>query len=210
MKLVLAGCSAGYARDCMSYRLPPLLGLRAFEAAARHMSFARAADELCVTAGAISQHVRVLEETLGITLFERKARSVRLTAAGAKYLPPISQAFELISEATETSAPAVRGLKFRVGVTPAVEKAGYPAVQQLLTRNTTGLMIGLSLRDEPALVADGHVHALLRTSEKGCGGLAIERALIRNGTERIPAVLVTRPGLAGCRQHRALLKLLRA
>ena len=50
----------------MSYRLPPLGGLRAFEAAARHMSFALAADELCVTPGAVSQHVRALEDALGI------------------------------------------------------------------------------------------------------------------------------------------------
>jgi LysR family glycine cleavage system transcriptional activator len=101
-------------------------------------------------------------------------------------------------------------LKFRVGVASAVQKAGCPAVQQLLARKADGLMIGLSMRDEPALVADGHVHALLRTSDKSCGGLTIERVRIRNGAERFPAVLVTRPGLAGCRQHRALVKLLYA
>jgi LysR family glycine cleavage system transcriptional activator len=194
----------------MSYRLPPLLGLRAFEAAARHMSFARAADELCVTAGAISQHVRALEKALGIALFRRKARSIELTAAGAKYLPSIREAFELISEATETNAPAVRGLKFRVGVAPSVQKSGCPAVQQLLARKAGGPIIGLGLRDEPALVADGHVHALLRISDEACTGLTIERIRLRNGAERFPAVLVTRPGLAGCRQHRALVKLLYA
>lgn len=194
----------------MSYRLPPLLGLRAFEAAARHMSFARAADELCVTPGAVSQHVRALEDALGLLLFQRKARSIELTATGARYLPPIREAFERISEATETNAPAVRGLKFRVGVAPAVQKASCPAVRQLLARKASGLLIGLSLRDEPALVVDGHVHALLRTSDKSCGGLTIERVRIRNGAERFPAVLVTRPGLAGCRQHRALVKLLYA
>ena len=194
----------------MSYRLPPLGGLRAFEAAARHMSFARAADELCVTPGAVSQHVRTLEDALGIELFRRKARSIELTAEGARYLPPIRDAFELISEATEANAPALRGSTFRVGVASAVQKAGCPAVQQLLTRKANGLMIGLSMRDEPALVAGGHIHALLRTSDKSCSGLTIERVRIRNGAERFPAVLVTQPGLAGCRQHRALVKLLYA
>ncbi|CAN5236222.1 hypothetical protein BH10PSE6_BH10PSE6_58130 [soil metagenome] len=207
---MLAGSTAGYARGPMSYRLPPLGGLRAFEAAARHMSFARAADELCVTPGAVSQHVRALEDALGLLLFRRKARSIELTAAGARYLPPIRDAFELISEATEANAPALRGLKFRVGVAPAVQKSGCPAVQQLLSRKANGPMIGLNMQDEPALVADGHVHALLRTSDKSCGGLTIERVRIRNGAERFPAVLVTRPGLAGCRQHRALVKLLYA
>src|SRR5689334_10838596 len=106
----------------MTYRLPPLAGLRAFEAAARHMSFKRAADELCVTAGAVSQHVKTLEDALGVELFRRKARSVELTAAGTKYLPRISEAFEMISEATETSAPALRSWKLRVGVAPALKK----------------------------------------------------------------------------------------
>lgn len=194
----------------MSYRLPPLGGLRAFEAAARHMSFARAADELCVTPGAVSQQVRALEDALGIGLFRRKARSIELTATGARFLPQIREAFELISEATEASAPALRGAKFRVGIASTVEKAGCPAVRQLLSPNANGLMVGLSMRDEPALVAKGHVHALLRTSDKSCGGLTIERVRIRNGAERFPAVLVTLPGLAGCRQHRALVKLLHA
>ena len=68
-------------------RLPPLTALRAFEAAARHGSFVRAAAELSVTPGAISQHVKGLEQLLGLTLFQRQARGVRLTEAGRAYLP---------------------------------------------------------------------------------------------------------------------------
>jgi LysR family glycine cleavage system transcriptional activator len=79
------------------------------------MSFARAADELCVTPGAVSQHVRALERRARHRAVPAQARSIELTAAGARYLPPIRDAFELISEATETNAPALRGLKFRVG-----------------------------------------------------------------------------------------------
>src|SRR5690242_556920 len=117
----------------MTYRLPPLAGLRAFEAAARHMSFRRAADELCVTAGAVSQHVRALEDALGVPLFRRLARSVELTAAGKKYLPPISAAFEMIAEATESSAPALRGWKLKVGIAPAVQRLDIAAVSGLLS-----------------------------------------------------------------------------
>ncbi len=173
------------------------------------MSFARAADELCVTPGAVSQHVRTLEDALGIELFRRKARSIELDARRVPGIcPPIRNAFELISDATESNAPALRGLKFRVGVTPAVQKAGCPAVQQLLARKASGLLIGLGMRDEPALVADGRVHALLRTSDE-----ILQRAHHRAGSHpqrrgTLSAVLVTRPGLAGCRQHRALVKLL--
>jgi len=60
----------------MSHRLPPLNGLRSFEAAARHLSFTHAADELGVTPGAVSQQVKSLEGALGITLFRRLPRSL--------------------------------------------------------------------------------------------------------------------------------------
>lgn len=192
----------------MTYRLPPLTGLRAFEAAARHMSFKRAADELCVTAGAVSQHVRTLEDALGVPLFRRLARSIELTAAGKKYLPPISTAFEMIAEATETSAPALRGWKLRVGVAPALQKLELPTVNGLLSARTHKQVIGLGMADEPAQVAEGRIHALLRLTDKSCRGLHIERIGLRNGEERVSAVLVTRPGLAGCHQHRTLVKLL--
>ena len=192
----------------MTYRLPPLAGLRAFEAAARHMSFKRAADELCVTAGAVSQHVRTLEEALGVELFRRLARSIELTAAGRKYLPSVSAAFEMISEATETSAPALRGWKLRVGIVPELQKLDLAAVNSLLSRKAHEQVIGFGMPDEPAQVAEGRVHALLRLSDKSCGGLHIERIALRNGAERVRAVLVTRPGLAGCRQHRTLVKML--
>jgi LysR family transcriptional regulator, glycine cleavage system transcriptional activator len=70
----------------MTYLLPPLNALRAFEAAARHLSFKQAAHELHVTAGAVSQQVRLLEERLGVQLFERLTRQVVLTPAGEAYL----------------------------------------------------------------------------------------------------------------------------
>ena len=66
----------------MRRRLPPLAALRAFEAAARHLSFSQAAAELFVTHGAISHQVRSLEEYLGFPLFRRLPRRVVLTEAG--------------------------------------------------------------------------------------------------------------------------------
>jgi DNA-binding transcriptional LysR family regulator len=67
----------------MTYReLPPLNALRAFEAAARHQSVSRAADELHVTHGAVSRQLRLLEEALGRTLFTRQGRQLALTEAG--------------------------------------------------------------------------------------------------------------------------------
>jgi LysR family glycine cleavage system transcriptional activator len=78
-------------------RLPSLNALRAFEAAARHQSFARAAAELHVTEGAISRHIKLLEEEVGLPLFIRRPRKVELTEHGAKLLPSLNKAFKTIA-----------------------------------------------------------------------------------------------------------------
>jgi TolB-like protein/Flp pilus assembly protein TadD len=80
-------------------RLPPLKALRAFEAAARHMSFKAAADELALTPTAISHQIRLLETTLGRTLFRRRPRPLILTPAGAALFPVVRNGFESIAEA---------------------------------------------------------------------------------------------------------------
>lgn len=82
-------------------RLPPLNGLRAFEAAARHLSFKEAAGELNVTQAAISHQVRGLEDWLGHKLFERRVRAVDLTTAGAELLPAISSALDGMNGAVD-------------------------------------------------------------------------------------------------------------
>jgi LysR family glycine cleavage system transcriptional activator len=80
--------------------LPPLDWLRAFEAAARLGSFTAAARELTLTQAAVSHHVRSLERRLGVALFVRLPRSLRLTEIGAAYLPPVRQCFEELGAAT--------------------------------------------------------------------------------------------------------------
>jgi DNA-binding transcriptional LysR family regulator len=95
----------------MTYLLPPLNALRAFEAAARHLSFKEAAHELHGTAGAVSQQVRLLEERLGVQLFERLTRQIILTPVGEAYLTPVRQAFRRprgqgrCSDRTQPAAP---------------------------------------------------------------------------------------------------------
>ena len=83
----------------MSDRLPPLTALRAFEAAARHMSFAKAAEELHVTPAALSFQIKSLEEHLGAPVFKRLNRAVELTEAGRTLAPGCSSAFSQLSEA---------------------------------------------------------------------------------------------------------------
>jgi TolB-like protein len=80
-------------------RLPPLKALRAFEAAARHMSFKAAADELALTPTAISHQIRLLETALGRPLFRRRARPLTLTPAGAALFPVVRKGFDSIAEA---------------------------------------------------------------------------------------------------------------
>ncbi|MGF6572082.1 LysR family glycine cleavage system transcriptional activator [Paraburkholderia sp. GAS333] len=84
----------------MKRTLPPLNALRAFEAAGRLGSFKEAAAELHVTHGAVSQHVRLLEDWLGAPLFERHNRRVALTPAARAYLAEIGPLFERLSQAT--------------------------------------------------------------------------------------------------------------
>ncbi|MCX7355883.1 MAG: LysR substrate-binding domain-containing protein [Alphaproteobacteria bacterium] len=86
-------------------RLPPLNALRAFEASARRLSFRAAADELGVTQGAVAQHVRGLEASLGVKLFARLPRTLALTDEGRAYVTHIRRAFELIREATLALRP---------------------------------------------------------------------------------------------------------
>ncbi|MEL6061794.1 MULTISPECIES: transcriptional regulator GcvA [unclassified Methylobacterium] len=84
----------------MHRRLPPLNAVKAFEAAARHASFTRAADELHVTHGAVSRQVQMLEAWLGAPLFERHNRRVVLTEAGAAFAAEIGAALDRIALAT--------------------------------------------------------------------------------------------------------------
>ena len=88
----------------MHRRLPPLNAVRAFEAAARHASFTRAAEELRVTHGAVSRQVQLLEAWLGVPLFERLNRRVVLTAAGGAYAAEIGAALDRIALATARQA----------------------------------------------------------------------------------------------------------
>jgi LysR family transcriptional regulator, glycine cleavage system transcriptional activator len=85
----------------MPRRLPPLNALKAFEAAARHVSFTRAAEELCVTQGAVSHQVKALELELGVKLFNRERQQLIITAAGREYLTVVRDALDQIAMGTE-------------------------------------------------------------------------------------------------------------
>ncbi|HTH08386.1 MAG TPA: transcriptional regulator GcvA [Acidovorax sp.] len=109
-------------------RLPPLIAVRFFEATARHASVRRAAEELHVTPGAVSQQVRKLEAFLGCALFERQPRGLALTAAGRDYQAACAEGLAVIGHATSRIASTNRRHAVLVSCTP-----GF-AVQWLVPR----------------------------------------------------------------------------
>ena len=112
----------------MSRRVPPLNALKAFEAAARHLSFTKAAEELYVTQAAVSHQIKTLEEHLGLKLFLRKNRSLLLTEEGQGYFLDIKEIFTQLIDATEKLL--ARGAKgsLTVSLTPSF------AIQWLVPR----------------------------------------------------------------------------
>src|SRR6202521_3005633 len=97
----LSCLSFSHESCAMLRRLPPLNALKAFEAAARSESFTRAAEELCVTQGAVSHQVKALEASLGIKLFNRERQRLVITEAGREYLTVVRDALDRIAVGTD-------------------------------------------------------------------------------------------------------------
>ncbi len=198
----------------MTYRLPSLNTLRVFEAAARHLSFKTAASELGVTAGAVSQQVKKLEASLGVDLFRRLPHGLLLTVAGETYLPKITQVFEDLSEATESIAPEINGRKFTIGVCDralAVLPPNWP-----LHDDTLKAHVRDSVRTtDVELVRTDAIDCLIRLGGGPYGELALETiptpSDTRQHTGEHPPELhfICKPGLADCRQSRAIVEDLR-
>src|ERR1039458_1068563 len=107
----LSCLSFSHESQTMLRRLPSLNALKAFEAAARSESFTRAAEELCVTQGAVSHQVKALEATLGVKLFNRERQRLVITEAGREYLAVVRDALDRIAAGTD---PLFQRPAFRV------------------------------------------------------------------------------------------------
>ncbi|WP_420011886.1 LysR family transcriptional regulator [Tateyamaria sp.] len=106
----------------MPKSLPPLTWFRAFDAAARHLSFTAAADELGFTQSAISQHVRALEQRLGAPLFIRGKRALILTEAGRGLVPDVAAAMAQLAQATERFVPTQEVPKLTIATSASVSQ----------------------------------------------------------------------------------------
>ena len=102
----------------MRHSLPQLNALRSFDAAARHGSFTRAADALCVTQGAVSHQVKALEIELGVKLFIREHHGLVITEAGREYLSVVRDAFDRIALGTERLVSRQRSGALAVSTSP--------------------------------------------------------------------------------------------
>ena len=101
------------------HRLPPPHDLLAFEAAARHMSFLKASDELHVTQSAVSHRIKSLEEFLGVALFIRINRNIALTSFGERYLAEVKSALAALDAATANLKGSTR-VRLRISAAPAL------------------------------------------------------------------------------------------
>ncbi len=151
----------------MTTRLPSLNGLRAFEAAARHLSFTNAAAELNVTQTAISHQIRRLEEELGVRLFIRQNRALALTTEAAEYLPGVRAAFNDLRFATDrllrkdnenvltVSTLASLAAKWLLPRLPAFQEA-HPGIDVRITTSTA--LVDFKTGDVDAAIRYGRGH----------------------------------------------------
>jgi LysR family transcriptional regulator, glycine cleavage system transcriptional activator len=167
----------------VSRALPPLNPLRAFEAAARLSSFAKAAEELSVTRAAVSHHIRTLEDYLGFPLFVRRTGQMELTAQGATLLPVVQDSFNQVTTIVErlkrnSSKPA---LSLRLPpylsawwLTPRLSRfvQRFPEVELRLEHSV-----------EPADFARGEIDLAVHWREPGVAGIVSEPLL---STPRVP------------------------
>ena len=132
---------------------PPLNALRAFEAAARLGGFAKAADELCVTPGAVAQQVKQLEDWAGAPLFERLAQGVELSRVGREVLPALEIAFDALGGAVGTLRAAARPERIHVAALPAVAQLWLAPRMGAIRAALPGLEISVTALEQPPNLA---------------------------------------------------------
>ncbi|MGG5819052.1 LysR substrate-binding domain-containing protein [Falsiroseomonas sp. HW251] len=146
----------------MAHRLPPLAGLRVFEAAGRCGGFTAAAAELGVTPSAVSHGVRTLEDSLGVPLFHRDQRGMRLTPAGEKLLAEATRAFEGLSRCMDTLTEPRAGRRLTGSVAPTFATGWLLPRLPDLRRRHPSLDLAISTEREHVELGDGRFDFAIR------------------------------------------------
>jgi len=157
--------------------LPPFLSLRVFEAAARLGSFARAADELDISAGAVSQHIRALEDFAGQPLFRRLGRGVQLTDAGQATLVHATTAMAEVLQAGRAMRTSLRGQRISISTAPSfASKWLIPRLSQFQDMHP-GADVRVSADMELTDFAGSDIDLAIRYGPGGYEGLQYERLM---------------------------------
>ena len=163
---------------------PPLVALRAFDSAARLGSFREAAEELGVTPGAVSRHIKALEMRLGLRLFERFNRSVVLTADGRRLAQGVADAFERLESALEAVRPG-RSRQLRISALPSLAGKWLSPRLHRFSEDNPDLDLIVFAEDRIADLSNGEADVALRSGDTDDGELV--GRLLRPG-----------PGIHGC------------
>ncbi len=158
-----------------SRTLPPLLALRAFESAARHLSFSKAAEELCVTQSAVSRHIKNLEDTFQCELFLRRGRAVILSAEGKQLYERISIGFSLIEEGSKQLLNNRNDSVLRLNVLPTLGMRWLAPRLHRFSQYYSEAEIHLISSIEPVNFNDNQVDVAIRVGQWGGGSQAVNK-----------------------------------
>lgn len=158
-------------------RLPPLISLRVFESAARHLSFRKAAEELFVTPGAVSQQIRLLEDHVGVALFNREGRRVTLTEAGQAALPVLRAGFAQLNEAARLMRQPTRRSRVTVSVAPSFAAKWLLPRLERFTASRPDVDVWVSADMSPVDFGAADVDLAIRYGPGRYEGLVAERLL---------------------------------
>ena len=158
----------------MNRSLPPLNALRAFEAAARHLSFKLAADELSVTPAAISHHVKALENLLGVLLFHRLTRALRLTDAGHAALPALTDGFNKLADGANRMRSFCEGGLLTISISPSFGSMWLVPKIDRFRSQYPDIEIRIDGTDRLVDVAHGDVDVAVRYGPGGYEGVRVD------------------------------------
>ena len=161
----------------MTRDLPPLNALRAFEAAARHLSFSKAAEELHVTPAAVSHQVKGLEDLLGVQLFRRLTRAIRLTEAGQAALPALCEAFDRLADGVALMRAEKKDDVITVSLEPSLAaKWLVPRLDRFRTVNPD-IEVRVDANEKPVDFQRDEVDLAIRYGTGKYPGLEVEQLL---------------------------------
>lgn len=162
--------------------LPPLRALRAFEAAARHLSFAQAAAELGVTPGAVSHQIKALEGWLGAPLFHRLTRALRLTEAGAAAVPALTEGFDRLAEGAARMRAREDASLLTVSVSPGFGSLWLVPRLDRFRRRHPETEVRIDGTDRLVDVAGGAADVAIRYGPGGYAGVRSDRLFAMRAT----------------------------